>query len=70
MYYKVFPAALSNRPAVTKKVASNVNGLTFTTNNWDPALATEVSTDLTLQENVNNLSQSITLSTKSRLRNY
>ena len=66
---QVFPDAGSSRPATTKKLASNVNSLAFTYNNGDYSLVTEVTTDLTLQQNGQQV-RSFTLSSKSTLRDY
>lgn len=68
-YRQIFPAASSIRPAGTKKLASNVTGLAFSFNNADPTLATQVTTDLTLQESAGQQTRSITASSKSYLRN-
>jgi prepilin-type N-terminal cleavage/methylation domain-containing protein len=69
-YRQVFPHVSSSRDEVTKKLASHVNDLTFTYDNADFALVTEVVTDMTLQQNAGLENRAITVSTKSILRNY
>ncbi|MBI4363611.1 MAG: hypothetical protein HY545_02060, partial [Candidatus Doudnabacteria bacterium] len=69
-YRQTFPNAQSSRTAQTKRLASNVTGLSLTYNNADPTLASQVTTDLTIQESVGFQTRSITASSKSYLRNY
>ena len=70
MFLQIFPDSSSSRPAQTKKLASKVSGLVFTLNNADYAQVSEVTTDLTLAESVGFQNRSITISSKSKLRNY
>lgn len=70
LFREIFPDPSSARPAQLKKLASNVTGLVFTYNNLDLALVTQVTTDLTIQENAGVQIRSITLSSKARLRNH
>jgi len=70
LFRQVFPNVASSRSAITKKLASGVNSLTFTYNNADYSLVTEVQVDTTVQENVSGQTRSITLSSKAKLRNY
>jgi prepilin-type N-terminal cleavage/methylation domain-containing protein len=67
---QIFPNAASTRIATTKKLASNVTGLVFTYNNASYALVTQVSTDLTIQENAGVQTRAITVSSKAKLRAY
>ena len=69
-FRQIFPDAASSRIATTKKLGSNVNSLVFTYNNVNYTLVTQVTTDLTVQENAGLQSRAITLSSKSKLRNY
>jgi prepilin-type N-terminal cleavage/methylation domain-containing protein len=69
-YRQVFPNAASNRAAQTKRLASNVAGLNFTYNNADYSLVTQVTTDITIQENAGIQTRAITLSSQAILRNY
>jgi len=66
---EIFPDALSVRASGTKQLARNVTGLAFTYNNGSFALVTVVDTDLTIQEDAQVQSRSITVSSKSRIRN-
>ena len=67
---QIFSDATSSRSNGIKKLANNVNGLSFTLNNVDYSLVTQVTTDITIQENAGVQTRAITLSSKSRLRNY
>jgi prepilin-type N-terminal cleavage/methylation domain-containing protein len=69
-FREVFPNALSSRAAGTKKLASNVNSLLFTYNDISFPLVTAVTTDMTIQEDAGIQTRSITISSKSTLRNY
>lgn len=69
-FRQVFPDLSSARAAVTKKLASNVTGLGFFYNNPNLAAVTEIVTNITVQENAGVQNRAITLSSKSRLRNY
>jgi type II secretory pathway pseudopilin PulG len=66
---EIFPNAASTRSAGTKQLARNVNGLVFTYNNSNFSLVTEIDTDLTIEDNAGVQNRSITLSSKSRIRN-
>lgn len=66
---QIFPNAASSRQASTKKMASNVTGLVFTYDNASMALVQQVTTDLTVQQSGGRYSRSISLSSKSKLRN-
>lgn len=66
---QIYPNASSDRSGGIKKLAENVTGLVFTLDNADYNLATEVTTDLTIQEDAGTQNKSITVSTKSRMRN-
>ncbi len=70
LYREVFPHASSVRVATVKKLANNVNGLAFTYDNPNFLLAREITTDLTLEEDAGMTNKSITVSSKSTLRNY
>ncbi len=70
LYRQIFPDGLSARDATTKKLAGNVNSLSFTYNNASNALVTEVTTNITLQEDAGIQNRTITISSKSTLRNY
>ncbi len=70
LYREIFPNAGSARPAMVKKIASNVTSLAFTYNNASHSLVTEVTTDITIQENAGIQTRAITISSKSKLRNY
>ncbi|MBI3952583.1 MAG: type II secretion system protein [Candidatus Doudnabacteria bacterium] len=69
-YRQIFPAAASARTASIKKLAANVTGLNFSYNNQDPILASQITTDLTIQESAGIQTRSITSSSKSYLRNF
>ncbi|MBI2356199.1 MAG: prepilin-type N-terminal cleavage/methylation domain-containing protein [Candidatus Doudnabacteria bacterium] len=68
-FRQIFPNASSSRQATTKKIASNVTGLLFSYDNGDSALVKQVTTDLTIQQSGGRYNRSITISSKSRLRN-
>lgn len=70
LYREVFPHASSARVATVKKLASNVTGLVFSYNNANFTLVTEVTTDLTLEEEAGMHNKSITISSESTLRNH
>ncbi len=70
LFRRVFPDASSVRAGGIKKLANNVNGLTFTPNNANYALVTEVTTDITVQENAGVQNRAITASSKASLRAY
>ncbi|OGE74332.1 MAG: hypothetical protein A3I07_02680 [Candidatus Doudnabacteria bacterium RIFCSPLOWO2_02_FULL_42_9] len=70
LYREVFPHNASSRLGGTKQLASHVNGLAFTYNNVSNALVTEVSTNITTQEDAGIQTRAITISSKSTLRNY
>lgn len=70
LYRQVFPNPSSSRTAQTKKLAGNVTGLIFTYNNPDYAQVTEVTTNITVQENAGVQNRAITTSSKSKLRDY
>jgi len=67
---QIFPNVASARPAIIKKLASNVNSLNFTYDNVNFTLVRTVTTDITLQENSGVQNRAITISSKSTLRNY
>jgi prepilin-type N-terminal cleavage/methylation domain-containing protein len=70
LYREVIPDVTSSRAAITKKVASSINDLDITYNDADFTLVTEVTVDLTAQEDAGVQSRAITVSTVSTLRNY
>ncbi len=70
LYHQIFPDASSSRVAQTKRLARNVNSLTFTYNNASYSSVTQVTTSLTLQENAGAQTRSITVSSTSTLRDY
>lgn len=64
------PDAASSRSNVTKRVASTVSSLVFSYDNANPSLVENVTTSLTTQESYPGiLTKSITISSKSKLRN-
>lgn len=66
----IVPNASSVRPSTTKTLASRVTSLTFGYDNGNPALVKNVTTSLTTQETYAGIpTKSITLSSKSKLRN-
>ncbi|MBI4049545.1 MAG: four helix bundle protein [Candidatus Doudnabacteria bacterium] len=68
-FRQIIPNAASSRSAQTKKLASNVTGLLFSYDNADLAAVKQVATDVTVQETASRYTRSITLSSKSKLRN-
>jgi len=66
----IYPDASSTRVSGTKKLASNVTGLSFTYDNADYSLVQTVATNLSITENAGNASRSITLTSDAKLRNY
>ncbi|MDP4001196.1 MAG: prepilin-type N-terminal cleavage/methylation domain-containing protein [bacterium] len=66
---QIYPNVFSVRAGGIKKLAENVTGLVFTLDNIDYNLVTEVTTDLTIQEDAGTQNKSITISSKSRMRN-
>lgn len=60
---KIVPYATSSRQAITKDIAANITALSFTYDNADPSLATQV--DITLDTQASNLGKSYTVSQKS-----
>lgn len=69
LYRETLPDALSARSPGTKKLAENVGDLAFTLDSPDYDLVTEVATDLTISEDLGLQTKSLTLSSKSRIRN-
>jgi prepilin-type N-terminal cleavage/methylation domain-containing protein len=67
---EVFPDATSTRAGGVKELANNVVDLEFTYNNVDFTQVTEVSTDITVEEDAGIQNRSITLSSQARLRSY
>jgi prepilin-type N-terminal cleavage/methylation domain-containing protein len=67
---QVFPDSASSRQSGLKRLASNVAGFTFTYDNADFALVTQITTDITIQESAGYQDRTITISSKSKLRNY
>ncbi|OGE82788.1 MAG: hypothetical protein A3B10_03895 [Candidatus Doudnabacteria bacterium RIFCSPLOWO2_01_FULL_44_21] len=66
----IMPDDASSRVSTTKRVASRVNGLVFTYDNANPNLVKYVTTNITTQEAYPGVpNKSITLSSKSKLRN-
>lgn len=70
LFRQIFPNVLSSRLASTKKLASNVSAFALTYNNASFPLVDEVITDLTLQQAAGAQTRTITISSKSILRNY
>lgn len=69
LYRQIFPHASSSRQASTKKLASNVAALTFTYNNANYDLVSEIASDLTLTQSASGQNRTIQASSKSKLRN-
>jgi prepilin-type N-terminal cleavage/methylation domain-containing protein len=67
---KLIPDASSSRQASEKMLADNVTSLTFTYNNADISLVTEVSEEIALSHSSATATRSITVSSKAILRNY
>ena len=69
---QVFPNPSSSRLSVTKKLASGVdiNNFTFSYNNLDYSLVTQVTTSLSITQTVGGQTRSITISSQAKLRNY
>lgn len=60
---KIVPHATSSRPASTKNIAANITSLSFTYDDADPSLASQV--DITLETQANNLGRSYKVNQKS-----
>jgi len=71
-FRQVFPDPSSSRPAVTKKLASNVDNssFSFSYDNADYSLVKQVTTNITVAQNVSGTTRTITISSESKLRNY
>jgi len=69
---QVFPNPSSNRVLITKKLASDIdtNNFTFSYDNSDYSLVTQVTTSLSITQTIGGQTRSITLSSQSKLRNY
>ena len=64
------PNALSSRTSGTKRLASRIVSLVFSYDNGNPSLVKNVTTNLTTQESYAGVpTKSITISSKSKLRN-
>lgn len=65
----VYPDASSNRPASNKIIGTDTNSLTFTYNNADPSLATNVTIKVKNTAVVNGANQEVEREAKAVLRN-
>ncbi len=69
-FRQVFPSANSKRLAATKKLASNVTEITFSYDNLNYSLVQQVTTTISVQQNLGKDIKSATLSSQAKLRNY
>ncbi len=70
LFREVFPDASSSRQAVQKQLAAHVVTLRFTYDNADMAQVTEVDTEFAVTETNQTQNQTISVSSKSHLRNH
>ncbi len=70
LFRQVFPDAASNRPAQTKQLAANASNLVFTYNNVDFSQVTDISTTITVLDTNQVQNQTLSVSSKSHLRNH
>jgi len=70
LFLEIHPDATSSRKTLVTKLASGVNTVSFTYNNADLNLVTEVSTALSLTHTNSGYNRSINASSRAKLRNY